>query len=121
MKLSAIFEVIDVQNKSGTSKAGQPYSINEYLLKCVEKRDDGSELETVIPATASERVGNLQKGASYDCSIFVNSHQYNERYLVSFRVTFAKKVSDAPAPATEPVAEEVSTGEPVGVADDVPF
>lgn len=116
MKLSAIFEVIDVQNKSGTSKAGQPYSINEYLLKCVEKRDDGSELETVIPATASDRVGNLQKGASYECSLFVNSRQYNGRYLVSFRVTFAKKVSDAPATVVEEPATEVE-----GVADDIPF
>lgn len=121
MKIQGKFTVIDKQEKSGT-KDGKDWSMTEYVLKATEERDDGSELTTVIPATASKMVDALEAGATYNATLFIASRSFTgddnkERHFVSFRITKAEKI----AGQQESVAKKDEVEVAESVSDDIPF
>lgn len=118
MRIQENFIITDKQTKSGTTADGRDWKMTEYVLKEVNQNE--SAPETLIPATASSSVEELEVGGEYTCTLFVNSRKFTgkddiERLFVSFRISDAKLVSKAPE------ASDKAEIDPAELGDEVPF
>jgi len=114
MKLNATLKIISKETKTGTSaKTGKDWSMDEYLLLEDLERDDGSHAETYVVASASQVVGDLEVGGTYDLTLFLTSRESNGKYYTGFRITHSILVN-----LPEPKTNEESA---VETMDEVPF
>jgi len=121
--LKSKFEVLNEEVKTGTSARGD-WTINEYLLKHIAEREDGSIVETHLNASTTETVGKLEVGAEYEMTICVTSRASTdgtgkERHWSAFRCTRAAIVGTAKEKAVAR-AEESKTAV-AALGDDIPF
>lgn len=116
MKVKETFTIEKKEERSFTTKTGETRKFNEYLIKNVLEREDGSLIESFLNATASDSVGELDVLAKYNLTVFITSRMSTsdgtERHWPAFRITAAEKIADAP------MKEEVRVE---SIGDDIPF
>lgn len=104
MKLNTTVKILSKELKSGTTKEGKEWEMTEYVVVEDIEQYDGSHTETHLCITTSKSVGELEVGGLYECTIFINSNEYNGKYYTKFRITNAKLLTMEDT--TQEVAEE---------------
>lgn len=118
MKVKEVFTVEKTEERSFVTKAGETRKFNDYLIKNVLEREDGSLVETYLNATTTDSVGELDVGAKYNLTVFITSRMSTsdgtERHWPAFRITAAEKIADAPKKEQPAAAADA-------IGDDLPF
>ena len=108
-----------LEKRGGTSKAGNPWEIQEYVLETMEQYPR----KMMFNVFGADRIAqfNIQMGETLTVSFDIDSREYNGRWYNDIR---AWKVTREQQQAPQPVQQVQSVAVPPQTqsqADDLPF